>query len=158
MFDFNVQHDCIQGKCAATGSRRTMQERTETDQHEACLEHTIVDQYVVNTHAFHNAHHVRTLLPPELTRPVPYAEDRKAHHHQIASGFREIQEEKREGRARKAEERKSKPVKEKQGTEPAQGVPSKRKRADTHLATNIRNTGGGACELDLDDHLMIVDM
>jgi len=82
-----------------------MQERILSEKTEAYIEHKPVDRYLVNTHAFHNAHLIRAILPRHLTIPIPYAEDRQAHHIRIAAKLQVSQEARRIKTARKAEER-----------------------------------------------------
>lgn len=82
-----------------------MQERILSEKTEDYVEHKSVDRYLVNTHAFHNAHLIRATLPRHLTIPIPYAEDRQAHHIRIAAKLQVSQDAKRVQTARKAEER-----------------------------------------------------
>ncbi|KAJ6615195.1 hypothetical protein B0H10DRAFT_1801703 [Mycena sp. CBHHK59/15] len=56
MFKCNVQHSCHTAKCAATVERLRMQERVESDNTEKYIEHNPVDHFIINFHAFHNAH------------------------------------------------------------------------------------------------------
>ena len=85
----------------------------------------LTSQKHTNTHAFHNTHLIREVLPKHLTVPVPYALDRKAHHDQIAVGLRQTQDEKRAKNAQKAAERK------------------KRKRADNGTAGGVEKHAAG---------------
>ncbi|KAJ7927350.1 hypothetical protein B0H13DRAFT_2229300 [Mycena leptocephala] len=55
-FKVNVQHDCYTAKCEATGERLRMQERVESDQIENFIIHEPLDRFIINSHAFHNAH------------------------------------------------------------------------------------------------------
>ncbi|KAF8801376.1 hypothetical protein BYT27DRAFT_7198307 [Phlegmacium glaucopus] len=105
LFSYNVQHDCRLAKCTASGNRGVMQEHILSEKTEAHIEHKPVDRYLVNTHAFHNAHLIRATLPRHLTIPVPYAEDRQAHHIRIAAKLQVSQEARQINTARKAEER-----------------------------------------------------
>ena len=108
LFNYNVQHDCQHAGCTASGTRIVMQEQKESGQTEKYVEHKAVDHYLVNTHAFHNAHLIRTALPRDLTRPLHYAQDRQKHHNELATLFRETQDSKRVANAQKAAERKKK--------------------------------------------------
>ncbi|KAJ7035760.1 hypothetical protein C8F04DRAFT_909755, partial [Mycena alexandri] len=56
MFKFNVQHACHTAKCAATGQRLRIRERVESDTMENFIEHEPLDRFIINSHAFHNAH------------------------------------------------------------------------------------------------------
>lgn len=58
-------------------------------------------------HAFHNAHLIRAVLPRHLTAPIPYVQDRHAHHDQIATALRVSQDAKRVATARKAAEKRT---------------------------------------------------
>ncbi|EIN03271.1 hypothetical protein PUNSTDRAFT_78462 [Punctularia strigosozonata HHB-11173 SS5] len=92
----NVQHDCIAGQCGATGRRNRKQERQESGITERFIEHNEQEQsYVINTHAFHNAHLLRRCLPRSLWEPAPYFEDRKAHHYAAAREYQKSQQHKR---------------------------------------------------------------
>ncbi|KAJ7671105.1 hypothetical protein B0H14DRAFT_3178540 [Mycena olivaceomarginata] len=62
-FKFNVQHDCHSANCEASGVRLRMQERVESDQIEKYIVHESLDRFIINTHAFHNAHLLRATLP-----------------------------------------------------------------------------------------------
>lgn len=105
-FIVNVQHDCRDAKCETTGKRKHKQERCETDQDEYFLEHKSDDRFVVNLHAFHNAHLVRRALPRELTAPTPLFADRCVQHDEMAKCLRGIQGVKREATRKKREETK----------------------------------------------------
>ncbi|KAF7308071.1 hypothetical protein MKEN_01169400 [Mycena kentingensis (nom. inval.)] len=98
LFLFNTQHDCCTARCAATGTRRVVQERQLTDITEAVIEHQDVDIYIINIAAFHNAHLLRRILPRELTRPIPLYPDeikREAFHHAQAAKLRTAHTQKR---------------------------------------------------------------
>ncbi|KAJ6623752.1 hypothetical protein B0H10DRAFT_2174686 [Mycena sp. CBHHK59/15] len=87
-FKVNVQHDCYTGKCEATGQRLRMQERVESDQIENFIVHEPVDRFIINSHAFHNAHLLRATLPRHLIAPSPLFEDRKEKHDEFAATLR----------------------------------------------------------------------
>ena len=73
---------------------------------ETYIEHKPLDIFLINTHAFHNAHLIRAILPRDLTAPIPYAVDRRSHHDQIAQKLRAAQDSKRAAAAKKAAEKK----------------------------------------------------
>jgi hypothetical protein len=83
-----------------------LQERIESGITETYIEHKPLDIFLINTHAFHNAHLIRAILPRDLTAPIPYAVDRRSHHDQIAEGLRVTQDSKRAAIALKAAEKK----------------------------------------------------
>ncbi|KAJ6555775.1 hypothetical protein B0H19DRAFT_902080, partial [Mycena capillaripes] len=83
-FVFNAQHDCRLAKCTASGKRPRMQERVESDFTDVFIVHQPLEQFIVNTHAFHNAHLLRQALPRELTVPTPLFADCKAKHYELA--------------------------------------------------------------------------
>ncbi|KAF7351608.1 hypothetical protein MSAN_01593300 [Mycena sanguinolenta] len=89
MFKFNVQDDCDSAGCEATGIRLRMQERVESDQTESFVIHKSLDRFIINTHAFHNAHLLRATLPRNLVAPIPLHPDREAIHHELASQLRQ---------------------------------------------------------------------
>ncbi|KAJ7788913.1 hypothetical protein B0H14DRAFT_2536420 [Mycena olivaceomarginata] len=90
-FKFNVQHDCHSANCEASGVRLRMQERVESDQIEKYIIHEPLDCFIINTHAFHNAHLLRATLPRHLVAPVPLFADRESKHHQLAEELRDTQ-------------------------------------------------------------------
>ncbi|KAJ7097466.1 hypothetical protein C8R44DRAFT_643499, partial [Mycena epipterygia] len=90
-FKFNVQHDCYTAKCEATGERPQMQERVESDNTESFIVHESLDRFIINSHAFHNAHLLRAALPRDLLAPIPLFEDRRRKHNEFASALRENQ-------------------------------------------------------------------
>ncbi|KAF9043189.1 hypothetical protein BJ165DRAFT_1545314 [Panaeolus papilionaceus] len=97
LFEYNTQHDCDHSKCSASGRKAVVQERIETGSTDRCIQHnhTNLEKYIVNTHAFHNAHLLRDVLPRDLTKPVPYASDRRSFHDNIAQQLRETRNSKR---------------------------------------------------------------
>ncbi|KAJ7926551.1 hypothetical protein B0H13DRAFT_1862185 [Mycena leptocephala] len=66
-FKFNVQHDCYSANCEASGVRLRMQECVESDQTEKYIVHKPLDRFIINTHAFHNAHLLRATLPGDFS-------------------------------------------------------------------------------------------
>jgi hypothetical protein len=63
LFEYNVQHDCHQAGCAASGKWAVLQEHVESGITEMFIEHKPSDIFLINTHAFHNAHLIRAILP-----------------------------------------------------------------------------------------------
>ncbi|KAI0685823.1 hypothetical protein BC835DRAFT_1289282, partial [Cytidiella melzeri] len=87
-FSFNVQHDCPCAQCSTTGSRVITQERIDSGQTESHVEHCLLDEYVVNLHALHNAHLIRRAIPRSLTAPIPLfptSQARRACHDELAA-------------------------------------------------------------------------
>jgi len=77
-FIFSAQHDCRMASLPAISHfRPQMQERHETFPHYKtdCPTKTAIT-FVLNTHALHNAHLLRRVLPRELVAPKPLYEDR----------------------------------------------------------------------------------
>ncbi|KAJ3858547.1 hypothetical protein EV359DRAFT_52091 [Lentinula novae-zelandiae] len=95
LFRLSVQHDCRSMLCSATGMRAVIQERKTTERTMQYIEHTDDKQFVINMHALHNANSIRTLLPRNLTKPIPLHSDREKWHHDIATSLRTTQTEKR---------------------------------------------------------------
>ncbi|KAJ7688946.1 hypothetical protein B0H14DRAFT_3668449 [Mycena olivaceomarginata] len=87
-FKVNVQHDCYTAKCEATGERLRMQERVESDIVENFIVHESLDRFIINSHAFHNAHLLRATLPRDLLAPIPLFDDRKERHGEFAEALR----------------------------------------------------------------------
>ena len=81
--------------CTASGKRFLLQEQVESGLTETVIEHHAVDRFVINTHAFHNAHLLRATLPRSLVAPIPLYQDRQAKHTEIAGKLRISQESKR---------------------------------------------------------------
>lgn len=48
-----------------------MQERVESGLSRTYIEHRPVERFIINTHAFHNAHLLRAILPRSLVSPIP---------------------------------------------------------------------------------------
>ncbi|KAJ7939500.1 hypothetical protein B0H13DRAFT_1850794 [Mycena leptocephala] len=89
IYGMPVLHDCHSAKCEATGVRLRMQERVESDQTDKYIVHQPLDRFIINTHAFHNAHLLRAALPRDLVAPIPIFPDREAKHHELATQLRE---------------------------------------------------------------------
>ncbi|KAJ7035837.1 hypothetical protein C8F04DRAFT_1340815 [Mycena alexandri] len=104
-FLYNTQHDCHVAECEATGERPRMQERVESKVMEKFIVHRPVERFIINTHAFHNAHLLRQVLPRALVAPVPLFPEREVKHHELAAKLREIKNGKRKRRLEKAEEK-----------------------------------------------------
>ena len=72
-----------------------MQERIKLGLIKTYIEHQASEHFVINTHAFHNAHLLRATLPRGLVAPIPLHQDRQVQHFEIAQGLRVVQEAKR---------------------------------------------------------------
>jgi hypothetical protein len=126
-FLYNVQHDCPLAKCTASGKQSLMQERVKSGLFQAYIEHQPVDRFVINTHAFHNAHLLRISLPRSLVAPILLYENREAKHIEIATDLRNMQEVKRTAAKVRAAQKKQEAMKTIDKTGPG---PSKRTRAE----------------------------
>ncbi len=91
---YNAQHDCHLAKCTASGKRFLLQEQVESGLTKTVIEHHAVDRFIINTHAFHNAHLLRATLPRSLVAPIPLYQDRQAKHTEIAGKLHISQESK----------------------------------------------------------------
>ncbi|KAJ2920938.1 hypothetical protein H1R20_g16157, partial [Candolleomyces eurysporus] len=90
LFDFNAQHDCYTARCVNSGTRALTQERVDSGNIERYVEHQPIDRYVINTHAFHNAHRLRSVPGlREYLRPTLLNPDRRQFHQEAASAFRQ---------------------------------------------------------------------
>ncbi|OBZ70704.1 hypothetical protein A0H81_09161, partial [Grifola frondosa] len=58
-----------------------------TGLHTQCIEHKHIKRYIINTHALHNAHLLREVLPHSLTTPMPYLLHRHQKHDEMASNL-----------------------------------------------------------------------
>lgn len=67
-----------------------MQERVESGLFKSYIEHRQVERFVINTHAFHNAHLLRATLPRSLVAPLPLhqPDERQAKHKECAEALR----------------------------------------------------------------------
>jgi hypothetical protein len=72
-----------------------MQERVESGLFKTYIEHQPIEQFVINTHAFHNAHLLQATLPRSIIVPIPLYQDQEAKHIEIAGNLRSTQEFKR---------------------------------------------------------------
>jgi hypothetical protein len=118
--------------CEASGIRPIIQERIESSKVETFIVHKPVDHFFINMHSFHNAHLLRSVLPRDLTAPIPLFEDRRTKHDELAAALRELNNAKQAARVRKekdAEEGKSKKRKRNTNTRQRQ---SKRVHRDEH--------------------------
>ncbi|KAK7449318.1 hypothetical protein VKT23_013461 [Stygiomarasmius scandens] len=113
LFLISVQHDCRLGQCKTSGSQVVRQERKNTPRYLPVIEHADDNNFIINTHALHNATLLRKLLPRILTEPKPIHPDRQTYHYQIARDYRVTQEVKRKaaGEKRKTTMEKNKQVK-----------------------------------------------
>lgn len=100
-FLYNVQHDCPLAKCAASGKEPIIQERIKSGLFKTCIEHKPIQRFVINTHAFHNAHHLRAAMERSLVVPLPLypSEVRKTKHAEFAYSLRATQKAKLQARA-----------------------------------------------------------
>ena len=78
-----------------------MQERVESGLFKTYIEHKPMERFVINTHAFHNAHRLRAVLERSLVVPIPLypLEVRKTKHIEIAHSLRAAVKAKGEARA-----------------------------------------------------------
>ncbi|KAJ7794953.1 hypothetical protein B0H13DRAFT_2245509 [Mycena leptocephala] len=152
-FLYNTQHDCHAPdiQCEGTGERLRMQERVDSGLTDKFIVHKPVEQYILNTHAFHNAHLVRQVLDRGLIAPIPLFEDRKAKHYELAATLREIKTGKRKRTQEKREAaKKAKKAKEAQ-KEAAGGEQSGADSSDTEDEAPARKKqyGGSGGEEDI---------
>ncbi|OBZ68017.1 hypothetical protein A0H81_11962 [Grifola frondosa] len=110
LFIVNVQHNCLDGQCAASGQHVRRQERQDTEITEPMWEHSDDNKFILNLHALHNAALTRRILPRYLTEPLPYLQDRISEHKDMAAKLRVIHDARRqkEADARKARQQKKK--------------------------------------------------
>ncbi|KAJ7495328.1 hypothetical protein FB451DRAFT_1387366 [Mycena latifolia] len=137
-FIFNVQHDCYSAKCTASGIRAKMQERVKSAITESFVEHQPLEQFLVNTTAFHNAHLLRRCLPRSAWAPVPMfaPAERILKHNELAERLRGDHCTKREAAAAR---------REKAADGDTTGVSQKRKRTEKpkrKKATTKKQTRG----------------
>ena len=83
-----------------------MQERVESALFETHIEHQPVERFVINTHAFHNAHLLRKTLPRHLVVPISLLQDRKAKHNELAKSLQAVRTVKQTANKVRAEQKK----------------------------------------------------
>ena len=83
-----------------------MQERVKSALFETHIEHQPVERFVINTHAFHNAHLLRKALPRHLVVPIPLLQDRKAKHNELAQSLQTVRTVKQTANKVRAEQKK----------------------------------------------------
>ncbi|THU90090.1 hypothetical protein K435DRAFT_864638 [Dendrothele bispora CBS 962.96] len=101
LLSVSVQHDCRLAGCKPSGSRVVCQEWKDTSRQVAVIVHADDDNYIVNTHALHNATLLQDLLPCSLTSPTPLHQDRQKFHFYVAKDYRLTQEKKRKATTEK---------------------------------------------------------
>jgi len=69
-----------------------MQERIESGLMKSYIEHQALKHFVINTHAFHNAHLLHATLLCSLVVPIPLHQDQQVKHIEIAGRLRATQE------------------------------------------------------------------
>ena len=79
-----------------------IQERQETSKKVLTVTHTNSERYSINLHALHNCLHLRKVLPRDLTAPVPWSQDRRKLHSQVAEKLQKENPGKRAEAAAKA--------------------------------------------------------
>lgn len=82
-----MQHDCYNAKCRASGKQAILQERAESGVTHDIIVHLPLERFVINTHALHNPHLIREVLPRYLVAPVLKRPD-PGHRHQQAEKLR----------------------------------------------------------------------
>ncbi|KIJ62748.1 hypothetical protein HYDPIDRAFT_93359, partial [Hydnomerulius pinastri MD-312] len=124
LFIANVQHNCHDTKCTPSGRRFRQQERMNSSVEEHYIEHKDDDNFLLNTHALHNAAVLRKTLPRHLTAPVPYVpiEERRAAHDELATKLRAEQDAKRAKDKANRVARKAKQAPKESGQAPTTGA------------------------------------
>lgn len=139
MFAYNVQHDCREAKCKASGRRGVVQEYIQSGLKESFIEHKPLDRFLINTHSFHNAHLIRAVLPRDLTKPIPHSTNRKEDHFNLAKKFHSSREVKRQ---QMTEKRKATEAAKKYNEKNSEQSSSKRRRLNEPSASQPAETGG----------------
>ncbi|KAG1876988.1 hypothetical protein C8R48DRAFT_539913, partial [Suillus tomentosus] len=62
----NVQHNCIDSKCANMRQQRMCQERIVTVRTKAVVEHQPTPHYFLNTYSIHNCNLIQMAIPETL--------------------------------------------------------------------------------------------
>ncbi|KAI0364661.1 hypothetical protein BV20DRAFT_955717, partial [Pilatotrama ljubarskyi] len=117
LFITNVQHNCRDGGCSASGRRVVRQERQDTAITMPAIEHKDDNLFLLNTHALHNAALLRKALPRHLTKPKPFLQDRENEHKRVAAALRIAHDARRKKDADARQARKAKAAAEKDAAE-----------------------------------------
>lgn len=97
-----MQHDCVQAQCQAeVASTSVIQEHQTVARSIPVVQHRDDTSYIINTHALHNAHLLRRVLPRVLIAPSHTHVDRTRFHAGLAPQAHTTQAKKREGAAQK---------------------------------------------------------
>lgn len=88
LFIISVEHDCYLLQCTTAAVRYERQERQDTTRQLRALLHGDDNHYIINTHALHNAHLLRRVLPRALWEPHLRFPDQEQHHAAVAAKLR----------------------------------------------------------------------
>jgi hypothetical protein len=77
LFAFNAQHDCGATECCMTGVRTRRQEREDSGQITKFIQHSALQQFILNTTQLHHAHLIAEYLPPHLIAAPQWISDRQ---------------------------------------------------------------------------------
>ena len=107
-----MQHDCPLAKCSASGRQPVMQERIESGLTKTYIEHQPLERFVINTHAFHNAHLLWAAITRSLVMPIPIhsSADRKLKHIEFSQSLQAAQEAKLAAAKAKGKQKASNPT------------------------------------------------
>lgn len=133
-FLYNVQHDCPLAKCTASGKQTLMQERVESGLFKTYIEHQPIERFVINTHAFHNAHLLRATLPRSIIVPIPLYQDRGGKHNELAENLRSTLESKRTATKARAVQKKQEAL-DKTGSGPNKRARLEMQEVDIRMGT-----------------------
>jgi len=116
-----------------------MQERVESGLSRTYIEHRPVERFIINTHAFHNAHLLRAILPRSLVSPIPLHpfDERQTQHIKCAEAIRVAKAIREETKAQAAQKRGA----TNQAENPAGSRPNKRVRLDVEGSDEIMVDG-----------------
>lgn len=137
-FLYNVQHDCPLSNCIASGKQPLMQERVESGLFKTYIEHQPTNRFVINTHAFHNAHLLRITVPRSLIAPILLHQNREAKHVEIAGSLRTMQDGKRTATKIRAAQKKQEAIDNAENTGTR---PKKRNRLESEMEAPEREDG-----------------
>ncbi|KAI0822207.1 hypothetical protein BC628DRAFT_1391550 [Trametes gibbosa] len=124
LFIVNVQHNCRDSVCTASGRQVVRQERQDSNITRPAIQHTNDTLYLINTHALHHAALLRQALSRELTKPLPYIIDRPAEHKIVAATLRSTHQARRQKDADARRTRKEKATADKANLTPNLVVPT----------------------------------
>jgi len=84
----NIQHDCVQFSCKATGTKKIIQDHVETVRTKHIVAHAKWNHYILNTTSLHNYQQLQKFLPLDYPLPESFVEAREEIHKAASASLR----------------------------------------------------------------------